>query len=136
MLAAQLVQHRRRPGVGGAVLLDQVEPGERHIEPRVFGELEHHELDVEAVLLDLLQAVVAADAVLDVDDIVADREIAEVRDEGCGLRLGARGHGRAATSASSERSFAPMMMSFASGKLTPLAMAVRTMMGVRMSPPR
>ena len=73
---------------------------------------------------------------LDVDDVVADGEVAEVGDEGGGLRFGALGTGRAATSASSERSFAPKMTRFASGKLTPLAMALRTMMGVRISPAR
>ena len=35
---------------------------------------------------------VAADAVLDVDDVVADGEVAEVGDEGGGLGLGARRH--------------------------------------------
>ncbi len=37
--------------------------------------------------IDLAQALVVRDAVLDVDDIVADGEIAEVGDEGRGLRF-------------------------------------------------
>ena len=82
LLAAQPIEHRRRPGIGGAVFLDQVEPGERDIEPRLFGELQHHELHSDAFLLDLLQPHIAGDAVLHVDHVVAYREVAEVGDEG------------------------------------------------------
>jgi hypothetical protein len=55
LLRAELVQHRRGPGIGRAILLDQVEPRERNVEPRLLGELEHHELDRQAVLLNLLE---------------------------------------------------------------------------------
>ena len=57
----------------------------------LLGELEDHEFDGKAVLHDLLQALVLGDAVLDVDDVIADAEIAEVGDEGRGLR--SLGHG-------------------------------------------
>ena len=136
LLRAELVQYRRGPGIGGAVFLDQVEARERHVEARGSANSRIMNSTFEAILHDLFQAVVAGDAVLDVDNVVADGEVAEVGDEGGGLRLGRLGSGRAATSASSERSLAPKRMRFASGKLTPLAMAVRTMMGVRISPAR
>ena len=45
LLAAQPVQHRRRTGIGRAVLLDQVEPRERNVQPRLLGKLQHHEFD-------------------------------------------------------------------------------------------
>ena len=91
VLRAQLVQLRRGAGVGAAVLLDQVEPRERDVELGLVGELQNHELERRlAVLLDLAQAAVARDAVLDVDDVVADGEVAEVGDEGRGLGLRAR----------------------------------------------
>ncbi len=85
----------RWTGVGGAVFLNQVEPRQRNVELGLFGEFENHELDGEAVLHDFLQALVLRDAVLDVNDVVADGQIAEVGDEGRGLgslRLGARGN--------------------------------------------
>ena len=56
LLRAELVEHRRGAGIGGAVFLDQVEAGERDVEARLLGELEDHELDGHAVLLDLLEA--------------------------------------------------------------------------------
>ena len=94
LLRAEPVQHGRGAGVGGAILLNQVEARERHVELGLLGEFENHELDGEAVLHDLLQALVLRDAVLDVDDVVADGEVAKVGDESRGLRslrLGARG---------------------------------------------
>ncbi len=86
LLRAKPVEHRRGPGVGGAVFLNQVEARERNVELGALGELENHELDGEAVLRDLLEPLVLRDAVLHVDHVVADAEIAEVGDEGRGLR--------------------------------------------------
>ena len=81
----------RRCTFGGAVLLHEVEARERHVEARGLGVLEDHELGVCAVgLRDFFQSLVLADAVLDVDNVVVDGEIAEVGDEGGGLRFGAR----------------------------------------------
>ena len=48
-----------------------------------------------AVLFDDAQTHVAGDAVLDVDDVVADGEVAEVGDEGGGFGFAAAGTGRA-----------------------------------------
>ncbi len=87
LLRAELVEDRRGAGVGRAIFLNEVEAGERDVEARLLGEFEDHELDFETVLLDLFEADVAADAVLDVDDIIADGEVAEVGDEGRGLGL-------------------------------------------------
>ncbi len=44
-LRAELVELRRGAGVGGAVLLDEVEAGERDVELGLVGELEDHELE-------------------------------------------------------------------------------------------
>ena len=77
--------------------------------------------------------VVAGDAVLDVDDVVADGEVAEVGDEGGGFGFSAAA-GRAVTSASSERSCAPkrtMAACIEARIWTPAAMVVATMTGVR-----
>ncbi len=94
LLRAELVEDGRGAGVGGAIFLDQIEARERDVKLGLLGELENHEFDREAVLHDLPQALVLRDAVLDVDDVVADGEIAEVGDKGGGLGalgLGARG---------------------------------------------
>ncbi len=74
----------------GAVLLDEVETGERDVELGLVGELEDHEFERRGVVLfDHAEAAVLRDAVLDVDDVVADGEVAEVGDEGGGLGLAA-----------------------------------------------
>ena len=73
-----------------AVLLDEVEAGERDVEFGFVGELEDHELEWRLVVLfDDAQAAVAGDAVFDVDDVVADGEVAEVGDEGGGFGFAA-----------------------------------------------
>ena len=87
LLRAELVQDGRGAGVGGAIFLDEVEARERDVELGLLGEFEDHEFDGEAVLHDFFQAQILRDAVLDVDDIVADGEVAEVGDEGGGLGL-------------------------------------------------
>ena len=106
LLRAEPVQHRRGTGIGGAIFLNQVEPRERNVELGLLGEFQNHEFDGEAVLHNLFQALVLRDAVFHVDHVIADGQVAEVGDKGRGLRL-ACGSGRAATSASSERSLAP-----------------------------
>ena len=53
LLAAQAIEHGRRPGVGRTVFLNQVEPGKRYIETCLLGKLQHHELHLDAVLFDL-----------------------------------------------------------------------------------
>ena len=81
LLRAQPIQNRLH-ALGRAILLHQVEAGQRHVEPRALGVLQHHELGGAAVLLrNLLQALVLADAVLDVHHVVADGEIAKIREK-------------------------------------------------------
>ena len=75
--------------------LDQVKPSQRDIQPCAFGVLEQHELSVPVALIDLFQAVVLPDPMLDVDDIVPDLQIAEVGEERRDFRflpLRTRGH--------------------------------------------
>ncbi len=85
LLRAKPVEDGCGTGVGGAVFLDQVEAREGDVELGLLGEFENHEFDGEAVLHDFFQALVLGDAVLDVDDVVADWEVAKVGDEGRGL---------------------------------------------------
>ena len=85
LLRAEPVEDGCGTGVGGAIFLDEIEAGERDVELGGFSELENHELDGEAVLHDFFEALVLGDAVFDVDDVVADGEVAEVGDEGRGL---------------------------------------------------
>ena len=77
------------------VLLDQVQPLDGDEELVVAGVAELHELLVLAdVQTDLLQSDERADAVIDVDDEIADLQIAQVREERARLRpppLRARG---------------------------------------------
>ena len=71
LLRAQPVQNRV-PAFGGAILLHQVEPGQRNIQPRPFGVFQNHELGLRAVRLrNLAQALVLANAVLNVHHVVA-----------------------------------------------------------------
>ena len=86
LLRAEPVEHRRGSGVGGAIFLDQIEARERNVELGALGEFQNHELDREAVLRDLFQALILRDAVLHVHHVVADAEIAKVGDKGRGLR--------------------------------------------------
>ena len=89
-LGAEFVEGGRGAGVGGAVLLDEVEAGERDVEFGLVGELEDHEFEGRlVVLVDHAQATVLGDAVLDVDDVIADGKVAEVGDEGGGFGFGA-----------------------------------------------
>jgi hypothetical protein len=81
---------------GRAVFLNQVEAGERDVEARAFGVFEQHEFRVAVALIDFLEALVLADAVFDVDDVVANLKVAEVGEEGGDFRLlalRARSHG-------------------------------------------
>ena len=72
----------------GAILLHQVEARQRDVEPRALGIFQDHELGGCAVLLrNFLQSLVLADAVLDVDHVVADCEVAKVGEKGGDLRL-------------------------------------------------
>ena len=81
----------RRP-----VFLNQIESRERDVEARALGVFEQHELGVAVALIDFFQTLILADAVLDVDDVVSDLQVAEVGEE-CGdfrlLALRARGDG-------------------------------------------
>ncbi len=87
LLRAQPIQHRLH-AFGRAILLHQVEPRERDIQPRAFGVFQHHELGGAAVFLrNLLQPLVLADAMLDMHHVIADGEIAKVGEEGRDLRL-------------------------------------------------
>ena len=66
---------------GGAIFLNQVETRQRNVEARAFGIFEQHELGVAVALIDFFQALILADAVFDVDNVVADLQIAEVGEE-------------------------------------------------------
>ena len=95
LLRAELVQHRRRTGVGGTIFLDEVEARERDVELGLLGEFEDHELDGKAILHDFFQALILRDAVFDVDYVVTDGEVAEVGEERSSfgfLWLGPRGY--------------------------------------------
>ena len=80
------------------VLLDQIEALDRHeqLVVAVIAELEELLDDVAAADGDLLQADELADAVIDVDDEIADLEIAQVGEERGGRRSLLAGAGRAA----------------------------------------
>ena len=80
---------------GRTVFLDQVEPRQRNVKPRAFGVFEQHEFGVAVALIDFFQALILADAVFDVDDVVANLQIAEVGKERRDFRflaLRPRGH--------------------------------------------
>ena len=81
---------------GRPVFLNQVEARERDVETRALGVFEQHELGVAVALIDFFQALILADAVLDVDDVVSDLQVAEVGEERGDFRflaLRARGDG-------------------------------------------
>ena len=77
--AAEPVERGAR---GAGVALDQIEPLDRDEELVVAGVAELHELLRLDADLDALQADEHADAVIDVDDEIADLEVAEVGEEG------------------------------------------------------
>ncbi len=77
-----MIQRRLR-AFRRTIFLDQVKASERNIQPRAFGVFEQHEFRVAVALINFLQALILADAVLDVDDVVSDLQVAEVGEE-CG----------------------------------------------------
>ena len=79
--AAELVERRLR---GAAVLLNEVEPLDRHEQLVLAGVPQLHELLHRVADADLLQSDKLSDAVIDVDDEVADLQIAEIRQERLG----------------------------------------------------
>ena len=85
-LRAEMTQRWLGP-FGRTVFLDQVEARERDVEARAFGVFEQHELGVAVALIDFFQALILADAVFDVDDVVSDLQVAEVGEEGGDFRL-------------------------------------------------
>ena len=88
--AAQPVQSRD-VGIGSRIPLHLVQPIERHIELVSTGEFEHQEVAVEILHREAAQSLIFCNAVLHVDDIVADVQILQRREErgrlalGCGL---------------------------------------------------
>src|SRR5215813_14239 len=84
--AAQTAQ-RRPHAFTGTIFLDQIQARERDVKLCALSKFEQHEFAGDLTLLDLLQALVHADAVLHVHDEVANGEIAEVGHESGGLRL-------------------------------------------------
>ncbi len=86
--AAEPIDRRlRRAGV----LLDQIEPLDRH-EQLVLARVAELEEFLHAVAdADLLEADEHADAIVDVHDVVADLEVAQIRQEGLGRRAAALG---------------------------------------------
>src|SRR6266851_1513000 len=75
--SAQMVEYGLGP-LRRAVLLHQIEPSQRHIQTRAFGILEQHEFRIAVALVDILQSLVLSDAVLDVDHIVANLQVAKI----------------------------------------------------------
>ena len=72
----------RRP-----VFLNQIEARQRDVKARAFGVFEQHELGVAIALIDFFQALILADAVLDVDNVIADLQIAKIGKERRHFRL-------------------------------------------------
>ena len=91
---AQMVQYRLGP-FRRTVLLHQVETRQRDIKTRAFGIFQQHEFRVAVALVDFLQPLVLPDAVLDVDHVVANLQVAEIGEKCRSLRfltLGTRDH--------------------------------------------
>ncbi len=78
---------RRLVPLCARIPLNQVQPLDRRVELRVVGVEEQHELALTAAEFERLQATEARDAVVDVDDVVVDLQVAEVGEERGGLRL-------------------------------------------------
>ena len=87
----------------------EIETRERDIEARALGIFEEHEFGVAVALIDFLQSLILADAVFDVDDVVADLQIAEVGEEGGDFGFRAAAGRETTRSDSSNRSRAPKM---------------------------
>ena len=83
---AQMIQRRLR-ALRRAVFLNQVETRQRNVEARALGVFQQHELSVAVALIDFLQPLILSNAVLDVDDVIADLQIAKVGKERRHLRL-------------------------------------------------
>ena len=112
-----MIQDRLR-AFGGAILLHQIQSRERDVELRALGILEQHELGVAVALVDLFQSLILPNSVLHVNNVVADLQIAEIREKCRGLRflpLRPR-HDRVRFV---ERSRVPKTASAASGKIIP-----------------
>ena len=69
--------------------LNLVEPINRQVQLVAAAVLDHQEVDGEPPDVLVHQAVVLADAVLDVDDVIAHRERAQIFEKGLGPLLGA-----------------------------------------------
>ena len=83
-LGAELVELWRGAGVGRAILLNQVEPGERNVELCLVRELQNHQLERRlVVLLDDAKAAIPRDPMFHVDDVIANRQVAKIGDK-CG----------------------------------------------------
>ena len=78
--AAELVERRRR-AVGADVLLHQVDAVDRQVEPVAAGVLEVEVVALGAGHLQVPQAAVDADAVIDVHDVVVRLELAEALEQ-------------------------------------------------------
>ncbi len=89
--AAEFIEGR--PGAfERAIFLDQIEARERDVEFGLLGEHQQHEFAGLALRFELAQAIELADAVIDMDHVIAGLEIAEVAGEygSFGFALGAR----------------------------------------------
>ena len=63
---------------GRTILLHQIEPRQRHIEPCSFRKFKQHELGIAVALVNFFQTLILSNSVLHVDDIVSDLQVAEV----------------------------------------------------------
>ena len=74
-------------GLRARISLHQVHPLDRHEKLRFLGIEEQHKLAAARAEIERLQATKTPDAMIDVDDKIADFQIAKVRKEGGGLQL-------------------------------------------------
>ena len=74
----------------GAIVLHQVHALERHVEAGVVGVAQQHEFAAPAVAFDRLQSLKLADAVVDVDHVVARLQLGKIAVEAGALGAGAR----------------------------------------------
>ena len=77
-LRAKMIQDGLR-ALRRTIFLHQIKPSKRNIKPRCVGVFEQHEFRRAVALVDFLQSLILPDAVLHVDNVVANLQIAEVR---------------------------------------------------------
>ena len=75
----------------GTIFLDQIQAREGDVKLCGLSKLQHHVLAGDFILLNFLEPLIHTDAMFHMNNVVANREVAEVRHE-CGrFRLAAQG---------------------------------------------